>query len=177
MTIGACVSPPRLAYSLGVEAGRLIADKTPFGKATAIIFDGDGFPFFFGIWAMKILGFESEATEMIAEVERQLRKNSPKTPCPRKPTSRAFSIFLTPDTAFHPFRRPRSCPSAPSSAASVILIGFEIRECMHPPNTIAHLLSIKLKLIFFLISREVYNATKPFHFRMSILRVAEKSPA
>ena len=75
MTIGACVSPPRLAYSLGVEASRLIADKTPFGKATEIIFDGDGFPFFFGIWAMKILGFESEAAEMIAEAERQFREN------------------------------------------------------------------------------------------------------
>ena len=33
MTIGACVSPPRLAYSLGVEASRLIADKTPFGES------------------------------------------------------------------------------------------------------------------------------------------------
>ena len=28
-----------------------------------------------------------------------------------------------------------------------------------------------------LISREVYDAIKPSHFRMSILRVAEKSPA
>ena len=61
MTIGACVSPPRFAYSLGVEACRLIADKTPFGKATEIIFDGDGFPFFFGIRAMKLLGFETRS--------------------------------------------------------------------------------------------------------------------
>ena len=76
MTIGACVSTPRLAYSLGVEASRLIADKTPFGKATEIIFDGDGFPFFFGIWAMKLLGFESEAAEMIAEAEQQFRENA-----------------------------------------------------------------------------------------------------
>ena len=28
-----------------------------------------------------------------------------------------------------------------------------------------------------LISREVYDTTKPFHFRINILRVAEKSPA
>ena len=76
MTIGACVSRPRLAYSLGVEASRLIADKTPFGKATEIIFDGDGFPFFFGIRAMKLLGFKQETTEMIAEVERHFRENT-----------------------------------------------------------------------------------------------------
>ena len=75
MTIGGCVSPPRLAYSLGVEASRLISDKTPFGKATEILFDGDGFPFFFGIWAMKILGFASEAAEIFAEVERQFCEN------------------------------------------------------------------------------------------------------
>ncbi len=74
MTIGACVSPPRLAYSLGVEASRLIADKTPFGKATDVLFDG--FQFFFGIWAMKILGFASEAAEMVAEAERQFRENA-----------------------------------------------------------------------------------------------------
>ena len=76
MTIGACVSPPRLAYSLGVEASRLLADKTPFGKATEIIFDGDGFPFFFGIWAMKLLGFEQEATKMVTEAEQQFRENA-----------------------------------------------------------------------------------------------------
>ena len=76
MTIGACVSTPRLAYSLGVEASRLIADKTPFGKATDIIFDGEGFPFFFGIRAMKILGFEAEAAEIVAEAEQQYRENA-----------------------------------------------------------------------------------------------------
>ena len=76
MTIGACISTPRLAYSLGVEASRLIADKTPFGKATEIIFDGDGFPFFFGIWAMKLLGFKPKAAEMVAEAERQFRENA-----------------------------------------------------------------------------------------------------
>lgn len=58
MTIGACVSPPRLAYSLGVEASGLIAEKTPFGKASDVLFDG--YQFFFGIWAMKLLGFERE---------------------------------------------------------------------------------------------------------------------
>ena len=76
MTIGACVSPPRLAYSLGVEASGLLSDKTPFGKATDILFDGDGFQFFFGIWAMKLLGFETEAAEMVAEVEQQYRENA-----------------------------------------------------------------------------------------------------
>ena len=76
MTIGACVSTPRLAYSLGVEASRLLADKTMFGKAAEIIFDGDGFPFFFGIWAMKLLGFEREAAEMVAEAEQQSRENA-----------------------------------------------------------------------------------------------------
>jgi len=76
MTIGACVSTPRLAYSLGVEASRLIADKTPFGKATEIIFNGEGCPFFFGIRAMKLLGFEQEAAEMVAEAERHFRENT-----------------------------------------------------------------------------------------------------
>lgn len=76
MTIGACVSPPRLAYSLGVEASELLAHKTPFGKVTELIFDGEGFPFFFGIWAMKLLGFETEAAEMLAEAEQQFRENA-----------------------------------------------------------------------------------------------------
>ncbi len=76
MTIGACVSPPRLAYALGVEASELLAHKTPFGKVTELIFDGEGFPFFFGIWAMKLLGFETEAAEMLAEAEQQFRKNA-----------------------------------------------------------------------------------------------------
>ena len=76
MTIGACVSPSRLAYSLGVEASELIADKTPFGKATELIFEGEGFPFFFGIWAMKLLGFEPEAAEMLAEAGHQYHENA-----------------------------------------------------------------------------------------------------
>ena len=74
MTIGACASPPRLAYSLGVEASGLIADKTPFGKAKEVLFDG--FQFFFGIWAMKLLGFAQEAAEMVAEAERQFHENA-----------------------------------------------------------------------------------------------------
>ena len=74
MTIGACVSPPRLAYSLGVEASGLIAEKTPFGRAKDVLFDG--FQFFFGIWAMKLLGFVPEAAEMVAEAERQFRENA-----------------------------------------------------------------------------------------------------
>ena len=74
MTIGACVNPSRLAYSLGVEASGLLADKTPFSKAKDVLFDG--FQFFFGIWAMKLLGFEEEAAEMLAEAERQFRENA-----------------------------------------------------------------------------------------------------
>ena len=74
MTIGACVSPSRLAYAFGFEASGLLADKTPFGKATDILFDG--FQFFFGIWAMRLLGFEEEAAEMLAKVEQQFRENA-----------------------------------------------------------------------------------------------------
>ncbi len=73
MTIGACASPSRLAYSLGVEASGLIADKTPFQKAADVLFDG--FQFFFGLWAMKVLGFEQEATMMLSEFEKQFREN------------------------------------------------------------------------------------------------------
>ena len=73
MTIGACVSPARLAYSLGFEASRLIAEKTPFGKAKEVLFDG--FQFLFGIWAMKLLGFEQEAVMMLSELETQFREN------------------------------------------------------------------------------------------------------
>ena len=87
MTIGACVSPSRLAYSLGVEASGLIADKTSFGKVTDVLLDG--FQFFFGIWAMKLLGFETEAAEMVAEAERG---NIVKTSKRRNPlTSRGFT--------------------------------------------------------------------------------------
>lgn len=74
MTIGACVSPPRLAYSLGVEASALLAHKTPFGNVPEVMFDG--FQFYFGIWAMKLLGFESEAKAMVAEANRQFRENA-----------------------------------------------------------------------------------------------------
>ena len=74
MTIGACVSLPRLAYSLGVKASEVLAHKTGFAKATTVLFDG--YQFFFGIWAMKLLGFESEAAEMLAEAERQFHENA-----------------------------------------------------------------------------------------------------
>ena len=73
MTIGACISPSRLAYSLGFEASGLIDEKTPFGRATDVLLDG--FQFFFGIWAMKLLGFEREATEILSEFEQQFREN------------------------------------------------------------------------------------------------------
>ena len=73
-TIGACVNPSRLAYAFGVEASGLIADKTLFRKVKDILFDG--FECFFGIWAMKLLGFETEAAEMLAEVEQQFRENA-----------------------------------------------------------------------------------------------------
>ena len=74
MTIGTCVSPPRLAYAIGVEASELLAHKTPFGKATDVLFDG--YQFFFGIWGMKLLGFEQEAAEMLAAADRQFRENA-----------------------------------------------------------------------------------------------------
>ena len=74
MLMGACLSPARLAYSLGVEASGLLADKTPFQKAADVLFHG--FQFFFGIWAMKLLGFEREAAEMVAEVERHFHENA-----------------------------------------------------------------------------------------------------
>ena len=74
MTIGACVNPSRLAYSLGVEASGLLSEKTPFRKASDILFDG--FQFFFGIWAMKLLGFEEEAAEVLTEAERQFHENA-----------------------------------------------------------------------------------------------------
>ena len=74
MTIGACVSSSRLAYSLGVEASGLIAERTPFGKASDVLFDG--YQFFFGIWAMKLLGFEREAAEMLDAADRQFHENT-----------------------------------------------------------------------------------------------------
>ncbi len=74
MKIGGCVSLPRLAYSLGVKASEVLAHKTGFAKATEVLFDG--YQFFFGIWAMKLLGFESEAAEMVAEAERQFHENA-----------------------------------------------------------------------------------------------------
>ena len=74
MTIGACVSPSRLAYAFGFEASGLLADKTPFRKATDILFEG--FQFFFGIWAMRLLGFKEEAAEMLAKVEQQFHENA-----------------------------------------------------------------------------------------------------
>ncbi len=74
MTIGAGVSLPRLAYSFGVESSRLLHEKTSFGKAKDVFYDG--FQFFFGIWAMKLLGFEAEAAEMVAKVEHQYSENA-----------------------------------------------------------------------------------------------------
>ena len=74
MLMGTCLSPARLAYSLGFEASGLIADKTPFRQAADVLFEG--FQFFFGIWAMKLLGFEREAAEMVAEVERHFHENT-----------------------------------------------------------------------------------------------------
>ncbi len=74
MTIGACVHTSRLAYSLGVEASDLIAHITPFSVVMDVMFDG--YPFLFGIWGMKILGFEREADLMLSELEDQFSKNS-----------------------------------------------------------------------------------------------------
>ncbi len=73
MTIGGCVDTSRLAYSLGVEASDLIAHITPFSVVMDVMFDG--YPFLFGIWGMKILGFEQEAAVMLSHVEQQFREN------------------------------------------------------------------------------------------------------
>ena len=73
-SVGVCVSSPRLAYAFGFEASGLIAAKTPFGKAAYVM--SDGFQFFFGIWAMKILGFAQEAAEMLSEFERRFQENT-----------------------------------------------------------------------------------------------------
>ena len=74
MTIGGCVHTSRLAYSLGVETSDLIAHISPFSVVMDVMFDG--YPFLFGIWGMKILGFEREADLMLSELEQQFRKNS-----------------------------------------------------------------------------------------------------
>ena len=74
MSVGACVSPPRLAYALGFDASGLLVSGTPFGKAAYVM--SDGFQFFFGIWAMKLLGFEGEATEMLSEFEQRFQENT-----------------------------------------------------------------------------------------------------
>ena len=72
--VGACVSPPRLAFAFGFEASGLLVNKTPFGKAAYVM--SEGFQFFFGIWAMKILGFEQEAAEILSEFERRFQENT-----------------------------------------------------------------------------------------------------
>ena len=74
ITIGGCVHTSRLAYSLGVETSDLIAHITPFSVVMDVMFDG--YPFLFGIWGMKILGFEQEAAVMLSDVKQQFRENS-----------------------------------------------------------------------------------------------------
>lgn len=73
MTIGGCVDTSRLAYSLGVETSDLIKHITPFSVVMDVMFDG--YPFLFGIWGMKILGFEREAAVMLSDLEQQFRDN------------------------------------------------------------------------------------------------------
>ena len=72
--VGACVSPARLAFAFGFEVSGLLVNKTPFGKAAYVM--SEGFQFFFGIWAMKILGFEQEALEILSEFERRFQENT-----------------------------------------------------------------------------------------------------
>ena len=72
--VGACVSPPRLAFAFGFEASGLLVNTTPFGKAAYVM--SEGFQFFFGIWAMRILGFEQEAAEILSEFERRFQENT-----------------------------------------------------------------------------------------------------
>ena len=71
--VGACVSPPRLAFAFGFEASGLLVNTTPFGKAAYVM--SEGFQFFFGIWAMRILGFAQEAAEILSEFERRFQEN------------------------------------------------------------------------------------------------------
>ena len=71
--VGVSVSPPRLAFAFGFEVSGLLVNKTSFGKAAYVI--SEGFQFFFGIWAMKILGFAQEATEILSEFERRFQEN------------------------------------------------------------------------------------------------------
>ena len=42
--VGACVSPPRLAFAFGFEASGLLVNKTPFGKVAYVM--SEGFQFF-----------------------------------------------------------------------------------------------------------------------------------
>ena len=72
--VGASVSPSRLAFAFGFEASGLLVNKTPFGKAAYVM--SEGFQFFFGIWAMKLLGFEQEAAEILSEFERRFQENT-----------------------------------------------------------------------------------------------------
>ena len=74
MTIGGCVDPTRLAYAFGIETSEMIVHNTPFSVVMDVMFDG--YPFLFGIWGMKILGFEQEAAVMLSELKDQFRRNS-----------------------------------------------------------------------------------------------------
>ncbi|MCG9127249.1 GNAT family N-acetyltransferase [Candidatus Poribacteria bacterium] len=73
MTIGGCVETSRLAYSLGVETSELITHITPFSVVMDVMFDG--YPFLFGIWGMKLLGFEKEAAAMHSHIEQRYQDN------------------------------------------------------------------------------------------------------
>ena len=69
--VGACVSPPRLAFAFGFEASGLLVNKTPFGKAAYVM--SEGFQFFFGIWARNLRHcFPSDSTRtMLAKTGRE----------------------------------------------------------------------------------------------------------
>jgi len=90
--VGAFVSEPRLAYELGVEM--------MYQKGMSLwyeVFGYDTMEKCFGMMAMKILGFESEAESTYAEIVRQFRE--------KDPTGKEFDI--TEDYEYHP-RHPKS---------------------------------------------------------------------
>jgi ribosomal protein S18 acetylase RimI-like enzyme/putative sterol carrier protein len=74
--IGAFISDPGLAYALGVQ----MTSRLDMGEGLGdLIWDAfeDGSPKCLGMMAMKLLGFESEAERMYAEIVRQFREKDP----------------------------------------------------------------------------------------------------
>jgi hypothetical protein len=75
--IGGFMSDPRLVYVLGVEAVNWADIEENLGELMWDAGFGDAGPKCFGMMAMKLLGFGSEAEEMYAEIVRQLKEKDP----------------------------------------------------------------------------------------------------